>query len=94
MKDLQKQEISVTLSKGNVVKSDVIGPISVISSSLKTGLVGFTVVFCLILFTKALSISLNAIEHFSLGINDFILSFWGFIVLSFVVFGSKFKNYR
>jgi len=56
---------------------------------LSTGLVGFTAFFSLILFTKLFSYFLGINEDFSLGLNDVIYSFTGFIFAA----GAKFLEF-
>ena len=94
MKGLRKEELFGSLIKENVSKNHIIGSFSGIFSSIKSGLIGFSIVFLLIVFTKLLSISTDSSKLFSLGINDLVLSLWGFIIMSFIVFASKNKRLK
>jgi hypothetical protein len=62
--------------------------------SIKSGVKGFFIVFSLVILTKFLSTNLIHIKEFSFSISDFVISFWGFIILSFVIFVSHIKDPR
>jgi hypothetical protein len=89
MKKSQSEEVKFVLFSENVLDNKDTSPISGIYASIKSGIVGFLIVFSLIILTKLISLSVNDVKIFSLSINDFILSFWGFIVFSFIVFISN-----
>ncbi len=91
MRNSQREEAKFVLFSEKVLDNNIATPISGIYAALKSGVAGFLIVFSLIILTKLLSLSVNNIEIFSLDLNDFILSFWGFIILSFVVFISSNK---
>ena len=94
MKSLQKDELFVTISKENSLENLKTTSFSGILESFKSGIIGFLVVIILIASTKFLSSSINPHKYFDLGINDLVLSFWGFIIISFVVFAGKNKDFK
>lgn len=94
MKSFQKEELFVTISKEDSLKNLRTTSFSCIIESIKSGIMGFLVVIILIASTKFLSSSINPHKYFNLGINDLVLSFWGFIIISFVVFAGKNKDFK
>ena len=73
-------------------KKELYKPITGIFLSIKGGIVGFGIISTLIILSKLLSFSLNSSKNFNFELTDFILSFWGFIVLSFIVFAVENKK--
>ena len=79
-------------TKQKVGKKEFIKPISGIFISLKSGLVGFSIVFSFIIFTKMLLIITHPSKLFIINLNDLIISSWGFLIISFIVFVVKNKS--
>lgn len=73
-------------------KSETYKPLNGIYISLKGGIVGFAIIATLIILTKLLSLSVNSAKSFNFDINDLVMSFWGFIILSFIIFAKENKN--
>lgn len=92
MKDYNSDEPKSLFIREKLLTSAVSTPIETYFESFKSGSFGFLIVLSLIIISKLFAFSLSSIEHFSISINDIVFSFWGFIVLSFVVFISKIKN--
>lgn len=59
--------------------------------SFKGGIGGFIVVFLLIILTKLMAFSIQEASIFTIESIDFIISFWGFIIVSFIQFSHHFK---
>jgi hypothetical protein len=57
-----------------------------IFSSIKVGIAAFCIILALVCITKLIAFSINSTNGFDLGIVDFIISFWGFIIFSFIIF--------
>lgn len=59
--------------------------------SFKGGIGGFIIVFSLIILTKLIALSIQEANIFAIESTDFIISFWGFIIVSFIQFSHHFK---
>jgi len=92
MKELNRKNQHYFYSLQEISEKNPAKSISSISNSVKSGLRGFFLVFIVILLTKLLAYSVEESLMFNLGINDIVLSLWGFIIFSFVVFASNNKN--
>jgi hypothetical protein len=53
--------------------------------SIKSGINGGLILFGLLVLAKLLSIFIIPGKDFYISINDLIISFWGFLIVSFVV---------
>ena len=53
--------------------------------SIKSGINGFLILFGLIVLGKLLSIFTIPGKDFYITFNDIIISFWGFLIVSFIV---------
>lgn len=73
-------------------KKELYKPLTGIFLSIKGGIIGFSIISTLIILTKLLSISLNSSKNFNFDLTDFVISLWGFIVLSFIVFAVENKK--
>ena len=60
-----------------------------IFAATRSGLIGFLVVFSLILISKFLFNSINGFLEIASSTRDLVISSWGFLVISFIVFTSK-----
>lgn len=92
MKNFNSDETKSVFIREKLFTSAISTPIETYFESFRSGSFGFLIVLSLIILSKLLSFSINSVEYFSISINDFIFSFWGFIILSFVVFISKIKD--
>lgn len=92
MKDYNSDEPKSLFIREKLLTSAVSTPIETYFESFKSGSFGFLIVLSLIIISKLFAFSLSSVEHFAISINDVVFSFWGFIVLSFVVFIGKIKN--
>jgi len=90
MSELQKKDITPLYGEETLNENTNPGPIVGILTSLKSGVVGFIIFFILLLGAKLLSYSTNGM--FTIELNDFIISFWGFLIISFSVFVGINKN--
>ncbi len=79
-------------SNHKTTKSEQYKPFTGLYISIKGGIVGFGIIASLIILTKLLSFTVNSTKNISFDLNDFILSFWGFLILSFIVFAAENKN--
>lgn len=77
-----------------IISEKKINATEILLSAFKHGIQGFFIVFTLIIFSKLLALSANSLKVFSLGINDFILCFWAFIILSFSAFAGRYKKIK
>jgi uncharacterized membrane protein YjjP (DUF1212 family) len=78
----------------SIISEKKLNATEILISSFKHGIQGFFIVFTLIIFAKFLAVSVNSIKDFSLGINDFILCFWAFMILSFIAFAGRYKRIK
>lgn len=92
MKDFNSDETKFLFIRTKLFTSAVTTPIETYLESFKSGSFGFLIVLSLIILSKLFSFATNSVQYFSISINDVIFSFWGFVVLSFVVFISKIRN--
>lgn len=75
-----------------VRKIELTKPIRGYFTSLKSGLVGFTLLFTLIIFAKLVLLFIDPTKGLSINLNDLVISSWGFLICSFVVFIEKNRN--
>ena len=73
-------------------KKELYKPLTGFYQSIKGGIIGFGIISMLIILTKLLSFSLNSSKNFNFNLVDLILSFWGFLILSFIVFAVENKD--
>ena len=73
-------------------KNEQFKPLTGVYLSIKSGIIGFGIVAAFIILTKILAFAVNSAKNFNFDLNDLILSFWGFIILSFIVFAAENKN--
>ena len=73
----------------NVRRKELFRPITGFYSSFKSGLLGFVVIFGLIIISKVLLFVTNPAKNIIININDYIFSSWGFLIVSFIVFTVK-----
>lgn len=72
-----------------VRKIELTRPIKGFITSVKSGLVGFTLLFSLILVFKLLLLFTDPTKNLSINLNDLVISSWGFLIISFIVFIEK-----
>lgn len=90
MSDLHKKNISPYYGNESINDENKSTQITGIFSSIKSGIIGFVVFFLLLLGAKILSYSTSG--NFTIGLNDIVISFWGFLIVSFSVFVGINKN--
>ncbi len=91
MKKTDKQITIINNSQQSpTITNDVF--FSNIWSAIRSGIIGFLIVFSLIIITKSLSASIKGLININFSVNDLIISSWGFIIFSFIVFAGKNKN--
>ena len=64
-----------------------------LKESFIAGGFGFFIFFSLLLAAKTFVFILNIRETVTISTNDFIISFWGFLIFSFIMFVSKNKSH-
>ena len=64
-----------------------------IKESFIAGGLGFFLFFCLLLLAKTVVFTFNIRETLTISTNDFIISFWGFLIFSFIMFVSKNRSH-
>lgn len=79
-------------SNQKATKKEIYNHFTGIYTSIKGGIIGFVIIAALIILTKLLSLSVSSAKNFTFDLNDFIISFWGFIILSFIVFTAENKS--
>ena len=79
-------------SNSKLRKKELFKPIIGVYISFRSGIAGFTLVFCLILVSKVLWVITEPAKSFNIDLNDIIISMWGFLIFSFVVFAVNNKN--
>ncbi len=72
-----------------VRKIELTKPIRGLFASLKSGMVGFILLFTLILVFKLLFLFTDPTKSLNINFNDLLISSWGFIIFSFIVFVEK-----
>lgn len=72
-----------------VRKIELTKPIRGLFTSLKSGLIGFTSLFALIILSKLVLLFVDPTKSLNINLNDLIISSWGFFIFSFVVFIEK-----
>ena len=79
-------------SNQKVGKKELFVPVRALYFSLKSGVIGFTLIFFLILVSKLLLVITVPNGIFTINFNDIILSSWGFLIFSFIVFAVNNKR--
>lgn len=83
-----------SLLKSSTTESDTT-KLSIFESiliSIKAGINGALILFALLVSTKLLSFFASSDKIFYISVNDLVISFWGFAIVSFIVLAGLFKD--
>jgi hypothetical protein len=83
---------SLLKSRTNETNTNKLSIFLSILISIKSGINGAMILFGLLVSAKLLSFFTTSGKDFNITVNDLIISFWGFAIVSFIVLAELFKD--